>query len=150
MKYSEKASKYLELSGIDNPTSYQASQISSLRRELAALGLDPQHTNGLTYRALVYDNRRLIEAFLELSDNKKDTAGIGRQLHSFGIDISKKQELHRILAGFKVHAKAIDRKKTAKGINLARQAYEADCAQLDAEMAAEAANGDINNLAFGI
>jgi hypothetical protein len=149
MKYSEKASKYLELCGIDNPTSYQADKISELRRELSALGLDPQHSTGLTYRALVYDNRHLIETFLDLSDSKKDTAGIGRQLHRFGINISKKQELRRILASFKINAKAIDRKKTAKGVNLARQAYEADCAQLDAEMAAEATANETNRLAFG-
>jgi hypothetical protein len=149
MKYSEKASRYLELCGLEKPDRYQAEKLSSLRRELSALGLDPQHTTGLTYRALVYDNRRLIEAFLDLSDNKKDTAGIGRQLHSFGIDISRKQELRLMLAKFKTCKKETDRKKTVKGVNLAKQAFESEWAQEDAEIAAEEKVGEANRLAFG-
>ena len=136
MKYSEKASKYLELCGIEHPTSYQQEKISNLRRELAALGLDPQHPKGLTYRALVYDNRRVIEAFLDLIESKKDTNGLGRQLRGFGIDISKPQELRRLLASFKTNAKAIDKKKTTKGVNLARQACDADLKETQDEIRA--------------
>lgn len=149
MKYSEKASKYLELCGIDSPTHYQAEKLSQLRRELSAIGLDPQHPNGLTYRALVYDNKRLIETFLDLCDSKKDTLGLGRQLHRFGIDINKKAELRRILASFKTNAKVIDRKKTVKSIGLGRMTSDAVWQQEEDEMIGEEIAAKQNRAAMG-
>lgn len=150
MNYSEKASRFLELSGIDNPSGYQKTQISELRRKLATLGLDPQHPKGLTYRALVYDNRKLIEKFLNLSASKKDTAGLGYQLKNLGIDINRPQELRRILGEIKVAAKKVEQQKNpAYTVGLGRQGADADLDQEFDEMDGEEMVEEANQLAFG-
>ena len=133
----EKASDFLKYAGIEKPDSYQRTKFSELRNRLAALGLDPMNTKGLTYRALVYDNKARIEHFLSLLESKKDTKGLGRQLKNVGIDISKPQELHRILASIKVKAKEVAKLKDAEHINYNRQAYEAECDRTLAEVAEE-------------
>ena len=124
MKYSKNASRFLELSKIKNPTSAEIKERNRLRSELAAIGLDPRHQDGLEYRALVYDNRRLIEVFLDLSDKKKDTNGLGWQLRGFGIDISKKDKLRHILAGFKTSAKDNDKKKAIKRVSMTKPTFD--------------------------
>ena len=155
MNYSEKASKFLELSEIDNPNVIQNRQLSELRDQLAALGLEPQHRKGLTYRALVYDNRKMIARFLNLKEAKKDTKGLGRRLKSLGIDINQTYELRHMLAEFKKKAKEVERQKDIRHVNFDRQIFEAECDRLmaagddDDEDEEETADSAAGQLAFG-
>ena len=162
MNYSDKVSTFLELSGLDFESlePHQKVKLKNLRRRLSALGLDPQQPKGLTYRALVYDNRKKVKEFLYLSSQKKGTKGLGWQLKSLGIDINKPQQLRLLLNTFSTCAKEIDRKKDVDRINPARAEADAQWAAVDAEIAAaeeEAEDSEValeavetaNQFAFG-
>ena len=134
---SVKVSEFIVLNGTKKPNAQQRDDYSRLRGELAALGLDPQHINGLAYRALVYDNKTMIENYLKLVDSKKDTKGTGKRLKALHIDISNTKQLRNILAGFKTAAKDADRQKNRQHIKPGRKAREDYDAEFRAEMIAE-------------
>ena len=129
MTYSEKASSLIELSGIEKPQAWQREKYSRLRDELAAVGLDPQHTKGLTYRALVYDYRTMIENYLNLRDAKKDTEGTGY--------INNTKQLRTILDGFKTAVKDAARQSDYDHVKPARKAREDYDAKVQEEIRAD-------------
>ena len=137
MTYSEKASSLIELSGIEKPQAWQREKYSRLRDELAAVGLDPQHTKGLTYRALVYDYRTMIENYLNLRDAKKDTEGTGYRLKSLGININNTKQLRTILNGFKTAVKDAARQSDYDHVKPARKAREDYDAKVQEEIRAD-------------
>ena len=154
MKYLEKVKEYLNLSEIKDPTTEQSQAFASLRRELSARGLDPQHTTGLLQRVLVYDHRKIVLNYLALCDAKKDVKREKARLNNLGITTNPK-ELRRILAGFKTCAREIDRKKTPEHVNIARADTYAEWDRIDAntedddEDTAEEDADVQQNMAFG-
>lgn len=137
-----KVTRYTGLTGLEasgqklSPT--ETKEVQSLRRELSARGLDPQHATGLEYRALVYDHKKKVETFVKLHDNDKRRRSMERQLKNLGITPDP-QRLERILSGFKVNAKAIDKLKRTQGVNMARRHASQNNAELAAEIDIEQA-----------
>lgn len=114
-----------------------ADEVASLRRELAARGLDPKHVVGLEYRALVFTNKAAVKNFVDMRDNDKRRGVAIDNLEKLGI-APDKQCLKRMLAEFKQNAKKIGRRKNPKKrVNMARQQADANLANFNAEMAAE-------------
>lgn len=125
MKIRAKASRFLELSRVSNLTTKQAKELSDLRRELSACGLDPQHPVGLENRALVHDNIGRVEAYLNTCKAKNgEDKERAAALKDIGINTDNKDELRLIVASIKQHIRAVDRKKTVKGVCLARSASD--------------------------
>lgn len=136
-----KAKRYVILNALEGDGAKlcpkAANEVASLRRELAARGLDPQHVVGLEYRALVFANKAAVQNFVDMHDNDKRRAAAINNLEKLGI-APDKQCLKRMLAEFKQNAKEIGRRKNSKKrINMARQQADANLANLDAEMAVE-------------
>lgn len=137
----DKAERYVTLNALKGGAKLctkAAEEVAKLRRELAARGLDPQHVVGLEYRALVFDNRALVQSFVNMRNNDKRRATTIAKLMKLGI-APDKQRLEHMLADFKLNAKKIDKKKGSGNINMARITADADIADLNAEMAAEGA-----------
>ena len=143
----DKAKQYIDLTNMEASGSKLSTddikQAKSLRRELAARGLDPQHIVGLDYRALVFAHKAAVQNFVNMHDSDKRRATAMHKLQSFGITPDK-QRLERLLAEFKQNAKEIGRRKTSKkNISLARRDADAREAAIQAELAAEdEANAD--------
>ncbi len=132
-KFEQMAMDYVELSRIKKPNAEQAKSFNELRRELSARGLNPQHIDGLIYRATVYDNKTAVATYVKMHDDDSRRAQYRARLHRAGIDWHDKQKLSHILADIAHCAKVIDKKKTTKGVCLSRE----DCDQRTAEIAAE-------------
>jgi signal transduction histidine kinase len=143
----EKSKKYIELSGKEAAgsklTAEEAKQVQELRRELSARGLDPQHVVGLDYRALVFAYKSKVATFVAMRENDKYYASTRYYLQSAGIEPDQ-QRLGRMLAEFKQNAKSIAKKKTTRGVCMARQEREraitaivAEISEEDAQRAAE-------------
>lgn len=147
----EKAKNYIDLSSKEAAgsklTADEARQAQELRRELSARGLDPQHIVGLEYRARVFAYKTKITGFVAMHENDKRFASTCRFLQNVGIDPDQ-QRLGRILAEFKQNAKAISKKKTAKGVCPARQAADRNNAAVAAEISAEDAAAVAKELAL--
>ena len=137
-----KAKRYVILNALEGDGAKlcpkAANEVASLRRELAARGLDPQHIVGLDYRALVFAHKAAVQNFVNMHDSDKRRTAAMHKLQSFGITPDK-QRLERLLAEFKQNAKKIGRRKTSKkNISLARRDADAREAAIQAELAAEA------------
>ena len=135
-----KAKRYVTLNALEGSgaklSSEAANEIASLRRELNARGLDPQHIDELEYRALVYKHKSKVTAFVNTRDDSKRHTKVKYELKGLGIGPNKKRLAH-ILAGFKLSGKQTSKKKTTRGVNMARKQADLNLADLDAEMAAE-------------
>ena len=131
MKISTTVSEFLKLSKIKDPTTSQTQKYARLRRELSARGLDPQHINGLEFRALVYDNRPFVENYLSAidADDRNGIKYYGNVLKNIGIRPSAPR-LRQLIASFKTDAKAADKKKNPQNVNLARAACDAMIAEI--------------------
>lgn len=151
MKYKEKTSRFLELCKIDDPTPEESMEYSKLYRELSARGLNPQQIDGLAYRTLVYDNRKAIQLYLDLTDSKKgkDATPTKYELRGLGIDTRDKQGLRKMLASFITNASAIDRKKTTRCVGIGRRSSDIEWQQEEDEMIGEEIAARQNRQALG-
>lgn len=135
-----KAERYVTLNKLEGSgaklSSEAANEIASLRRELNARGLDPQHIDELEYRALVYKHKSKVATFVGMRDGSKRHAQVKYDLKGLGIDPNKKR-LARILAGFKLSGKQTSKKKTTRGVNMARKQADLNLADIRAEISAE-------------
>lgn len=126
-KYVKKAKNFLALAGIKKPTSEQADDYNKLRSQLAAHGLNPQHTKGLEYRALVLDNMTKVETYLRMIDQKKKATDITYELKKVGILTGghHNQQLRNIVTDIKKSATEHEKKyKSARrAVSSIRQAY---------------------------
>lgn len=137
-----KAMRYITLTDAEangrKLSTAEAKEVHSLRRELSARGLDPQHTTGLEYRALVFDHKKKVENFVKLHENDKRKRNLEQQLKNLGITPDP-QRLERILSGFKVNAKAVDKLKRTQGVCMSRQHADAKVAEVTTEIDIEQA-----------
>lgn len=135
-----KAERYVTLNKLEGSgaklSSEATNEIASLRRELNARGLDPQHIDELEYRALVYKHKSKVATFVDMRDGSKRHAQVKYELKGLGIDPNKKR-LARILAGFKLSGKQTSKKKTTRGVNMARKQADLNLADIRAEISAE-------------
>jgi hypothetical protein len=137
----DKAKQYIDLTNMEASGSKLSSdditQVKSLRRELAARGLDPQHIVGLDYRALVFAHKAAVQNFVDMHDSDRRRAAAMNKLQGFGITPDK-QRLERMLAEFKQNAKEIGKRKSSKkNISLARKQADLNLANISAEISAE-------------
>ena len=135
-----KAKRYVTLNKLEGSgaklSSEAANEIASLRRELNARGLDPQHIDELEYRALVYKHKSKVTAFVNTRDGSRRHTQIKYELKGLGIYPNKKA-LARILAGFKLSGKQTNKKKTTRGVSMNRRQADQNLAALSAEISAE-------------
>lgn len=135
-----KAERYVTLNKLEGSgaklSSEAANEIASLRRELNARGLDPQHIDELEYRALVHKHKSKVTAFVNTRDGSRRHAQVKYELKGLGIDPNKKRLAH-ILAGFKLSGKQTSKKKTTRGVNMARKQADLNLADIRAEISAE-------------
>ncbi len=135
-----KAERYVTLNKLEGSgaklSSEAASEIASLRRELNARGLNPQHIDELEYRALVYKHKSKVTAFVNTRDGSKRYTQIKYKLKGLGIDPNKKRLAH-ILADLKLYEKQTSKKKTTRGVNIAPKQDALDLANIRAEISAE-------------
>lgn len=135
-----KAERYVTLNKLEGSgaklSSEATNEIASLRRELNARGLDPQHIDELEYRALVYKHKSKVTAFVNTRDGSRRHTEIKYALKGLGIDPNKKRLAH-ILAGFKLSGKQTSKKKTTRGVNMARKQADLNLADIRAEISAE-------------
>lgn len=145
MKYSEKVQQYLSISAKESNgtklSKEEAQKAHCLRRELAAKGLDPQHSVGLLQRALILDHKAKVANYIAMRDTDKRLGQKAVELAEMGIRPDK-QQLSRILREIETNAKAIDKKKTVRRTNVSRQYADQRIAELEAEMAAEENDAD--------
>ena len=109
-----------------------------VQRELAALGLDPHHTEGLLERARVYDCSTQVEAFIGMHPGTSKYNRTASFLKRHGITPDQKH-LGLVLAAIKRNAKAINKKKTPRRINYERQEAEREWDKEISEVAREEA-----------
>ena len=140
MKYSEKVQQYLSISAKEAAgtklSKQEAQKMHDLRRELAAKGLDPQHSVGLAQRALILDHKAKVANYVAMRNTDKRFGEMAVQLANMGIKPDQ-QQLSRTLRDIETNAKAIDKKKTVRRTNVSRQYADKKLAELEAEMAAE-------------
>ena len=144
-KYFDKAQEYLSISAKEAKggklSKKEAQDMHSLRRELAAKGLDPQHSTGLKQRALILDHKAKVTNYVNMRINDKRFGKMAKELANMGIRPDQ-QQLSRILCEIDTNAKAIDKKKCTRRTNVSRQYADQKIAELEAEMAAEMAAED--------
>ena len=101
---------------------------SALRGELASCGLKPKHQNGLVQRAIVFDNKSLVQAYIKAAERAKHIKKLSRrsrrslgkmtwQLYDLGIENVNCRSLQTIMNELKQNAKAADqlkRKRTTR------------------------------------
>ena len=125
MKIKDKANRYLELSNKSELSTSEQKERSSLWRMLTACGLTPKHTCGLIDRALIFDNKSLIQAYIKAAEHAEHTKKLSRrsrrslgrmtwQLYGLGMKNVNYRSLQTILNELKQNAKAADRLKRTK------------------------------------
>lgn len=161
----DKAERYVTLNKLEGSgaklSSEAANEIASLRRELAARGLNPQSQQELVQRAIIYDNAPSVCKYCELVECVKHHAGkctratrkrLGKlkyELKKAGIQNMDCRYLSHCLASFKTEAKIADKRKRAprRNVSPARElAYQMQ-AQIAAEIADEEAQAAAAELA---
>ena len=119
MKILAKATRYMELSRQSKKlTAPEKKEHSALRGELASCGLDPKHQKGLVQRAIVFDNKKTVRAFIKDASNPRSTRHHlevwADTLRKLGIENVKAKSLQTILNSFETNADATDRLKHRK------------------------------------
>ena len=124
MKILACARKFVDLSQ-SRRNAAQKKEYSDLRRKLAHYGLDPKHTDGLIQRAIVFDNQKLVQDYIEAAKRaehadkvteKAQSAldGMIARLRQLGIENINRRSLQTTLNEIKANAKANDRLVRAK------------------------------------
>ena len=125
MKILKKVERFLELSNMSSRNESEQKELVSLRRMLTARGLDPRHQTGLRERAIVFDNRSLVQTYIEtakrVEHSDKVTSStqhalddMTQKLRMLGIENTNRRSLQTILNELKQNAKAADRLKRTK------------------------------------
>ncbi len=125
MKILKKVERFLELSNMPSRNESEQKELVSLRRMLTARGLDPRHQTGLRERALIFDNRSLVRAYIEtakrversskvVSSAQHELDDMAQDLRMLGIGNPNHRSLQTALNELKRNAKAADRLKRTK------------------------------------
>lgn len=125
MKILKKVERFLELSNMSSRNESEQKELVSLRRMLTARGLDPRHQTGLRERAIVFDNIKLVQDYIEIAERAEHADKISNKaqnalndtiakLRKLGIENINRRSLQTILNELKQNAKAADRLKRTK------------------------------------
>ena len=122
MKIMAKVTRYIELSDATVLDASEQKERTKLHRTLTACGLSPKHQRGLKERAIVFDNKSLVQAYIKAAERAKHIKKLSRrsrrslgkmtwQLYDLGIENVNCRSLQTIMNELKQNAKAADQLK---------------------------------------